>query len=99
MADDEQRARVGIRELRQNLSIYVDRVKVGETLEVTEHGRPVAELGPLRRPAKSLIEQMLADGRIISARRPFELPELLDLPDDAEPMSGELERMRDEDYQ
>ncbi len=94
----EQRARVGIRELRQNLSIYVDRVKDGETLEVTEHGRPVAELGPLRPPSKSLIEQMLADGRIVPAKRPFELPDLLELPDGAEPMSGELQQMRDEDH-
>jgi len=56
-------ARVGVRELRQNLSVYLDRVKNGETLEVTEHGQPVAQLGP--RPAKpvSIIDQMIADGR------------------------------------
>jgi prevent-host-death family protein len=39
-------ARAGIRELRQNLSQYVDRVKAGETIEVTERGRPVAALVP-----------------------------------------------------
>ncbi len=38
--------RAGIRELRQYLSRYVDRVKAGETIEVTEHGRPVAALVP-----------------------------------------------------
>jgi prevent-host-death family protein len=38
--------RVGIRELRQNLSRYLDRVKEGESLEVTEHGRIVARLSP-----------------------------------------------------
>jgi prevent-host-death family protein len=61
------RARVGVRELRQNLSVYLERVKNGETLEVTEHGRPIAQLGP--RPAKplSLIDQMIADGRITPA--------------------------------
>ena len=37
---------VGVRELRQNLSKYLDRVKVGETFTVTEHGREVARLGP-----------------------------------------------------
>jgi prevent-host-death family protein len=36
--------RVGVRELRQNLSKYLDRVKGGEALIVTEHGRPVARL-------------------------------------------------------
>ena len=38
--------KAGIRELRQNLSRYVDRVKAGETIEVTEHGRLVAALVP-----------------------------------------------------
>lgn len=38
--------RAGIRELRQNLSRYVERVKAGETIEVTERGRPVALLTP-----------------------------------------------------
>lgn len=37
---------VGIRELRQNLSVYLRRVAEGETLEVTERGRPVARLAP-----------------------------------------------------
>lgn len=37
---------VGVRELRQNLSRYLDRVKQGESLDVTEHGRVVARLSP-----------------------------------------------------
>ncbi|MDX6682152.1 MAG: hypothetical protein QOG94_2191 [Solirubrobacteraceae bacterium] len=37
---------VGVRELRQNLSKYLDRVKAGEGLVVTEHGRIVARLVP-----------------------------------------------------
>lgn len=37
---------VGVRELRQNLSKYLDRVKAGEDLVVTEHGREVARLIP-----------------------------------------------------
>jgi prevent-host-death family protein len=40
-------AKVGVRELRQNLSRYLDRIKSGETLLVTEHGREVARLVPL----------------------------------------------------
>jgi prevent-host-death family protein len=60
-------ARVGVRELRQNLSVYLDRVKAGETLEVTEHGQPVAQLGP--RPVKptSIIDRLIAEGRITPA--------------------------------
>lgn len=40
-------AKIGVRELRQNLSRYLDRVKDGESLVVTEHGREVARLVPL----------------------------------------------------
>ena len=58
--------RVGIRELRQNLSVYVERVKSGETLEVTEHGRPVAVLAPLPETTSSL-ERLVAEGRVTPA--------------------------------
>jgi len=39
--------RVGVRELRQNLSVYLRRVRRGESLEVTERGQPVAFLQPI----------------------------------------------------
>jgi len=63
---DEAPARVGVRELRQNLSIYLDRVKAGETLEVTEHGQAVARLSP-RVSRTSILDQMIADGRATAA--------------------------------
>lgn len=37
---------VGVRELRQNLSKHLERVKHGETLTVTERGKEVAKLVP-----------------------------------------------------
>ena len=55
--------RVGVRELRQNLSVYLQRVKDGESLEVTEHGRPVAVLAPRGEPT-SAYDRLLAEGRI-----------------------------------
>lgn len=36
-----------MRELRQNLSVYLRRVRRGESHEVTEHGRPVVVLQPV----------------------------------------------------
>ena len=42
--------RVGVRELRQNLSVYLRRVRRGEKLEVTERGHPVAVLQPIVAP-------------------------------------------------
>lgn len=66
----EHHPRVGIRELRQNLSLYVDRVRAGEALLVTEHGHVVAQLGPVPERPNSLLERMVGDGRITPARIP-----------------------------
>lgn len=38
---------VGVRELRQNLSVYLRRVAQGERFVVTDRREPVAELVPL----------------------------------------------------
>ena len=38
---------VGVRELKQRLSEYLDRAERGEVLRVTDRGRPKAVLGPL----------------------------------------------------
>jgi prevent-host-death family protein len=69
--------RVGVRELRQNLSVYLARVIAGERLEVTERGNPVAMLIPIR-PGATLVERLVAEGRAIPAScvpgTPTELP-------------------------
>jgi prevent-host-death family protein len=59
----EHPARVGVRELRQNLSVYLERVRAGERLEVTERGHPVAALIPLPKPSTAL-ERLVATGRV-----------------------------------
>lgn len=55
--------RVGIRELRQNLSVYLRRVLKGEVLEVTDRGVSVAILAPLPE-ASTALEQLVATGRV-----------------------------------
>lgn len=60
--------RVGVRELRQNLSKYLRRVERGERLEVTEHGRPVAVLAPLGEPEGPLA-RLVAAGRVTTPQR------------------------------
>ncbi|QGQ18100.1 type II toxin-antitoxin system prevent-host-death family antitoxin [Cellulomonas sp. JZ18] len=45
-------ASVGIRELKQNASAVVARVAAGETVTVTDRGRPAAQLTPI--PASPL---------------------------------------------
>lgn len=65
--------RVGIRELRQNLSVYVKRVREeGRAYEVTERGEPVARLTPLQERPTSIIDQMIADGRITPATKSWD---------------------------
>lgn len=41
------RSEVGIRDLKNGLSKYIDRVRAGEEVIVTDRGRPVAKLSPL----------------------------------------------------
>lgn len=38
---------MGVRDLKQNASQVLRRVKAGESLEVTERGRPIARLTPV----------------------------------------------------
>lgn len=61
-------ARVGIRVLQQHASEAVARAAAGETLEITDRGRPVAQLVPLR---TSGIERLLAAGLLRASRRPL----------------------------
>ena len=54
---------VTVRELRQNLSVYLQRVEGGETLSVTKRGEPVAVLAPL--PGRGgPIDRLEAEGRL-----------------------------------
>jgi prevent-host-death family protein len=91
--------RVGIRELRQNLSVYVRRVRQeGRAYEVTERGEPVARLTPLEGRPMSRIERMIAEGRITPATRTGDaLPPPIPLPPGGRPLSEILQEMRDED--
>lgn len=88
--------RVGIRELRQNLSVHLRRVKRGESLEVTEHGRPVALLAPLPE-ASGTRERLLAAGKL--ERATATLAQLGPPPAEPQPsrsVSGALEEQRSE---
>ena len=59
---------VGVRELCQNLSVYLKRVAAGETLRVTEHGRPVAMLTPLPKQEESVLDRLIAQGLATPAK-------------------------------
>ena len=86
-------ARVGIRELRQRASELLRLVERGQTIEITDRGRPVALLTPL--PDGSAYERMLAAGEIDAASADIdELPPPLVLPAGVEAPSQILARLR-----
>lgn len=58
---------VGVREFRDGLSKYLSQVKEGESLTVTEHGRPIARITPT---GDSVVDRLIAEGRITPARQP-----------------------------
>jgi prevent-host-death family protein len=53
-----ERDQVGVRELRDHLSQYLDRVKAGTEVVVTEHGLPIAYLVP--RPRSQKLADLIA---------------------------------------
>ncbi|HET8971248.1 MAG TPA: type II toxin-antitoxin system prevent-host-death family antitoxin [Candidatus Nanopelagicales bacterium] len=65
--------RIGVRELRQHASRYLDRVKAGETVEVTERGTLVALLVPPD-PGVTARERLVAQGRLVPATSALRLP-------------------------
>jgi prevent-host-death family protein len=88
--------RVGVRELRQNLSVYLRRVRRGEALEVTDRGQPVAVLQAIA-TSDDVLARLAA--RQIPLRRG--LGNLADLPPPAKvelerPLSDVLEALRED---
>ena len=58
-------ASVGVRELRNNLSRYLRRLRDGESVVITDHGKPVGELMPaaagrIAEQARQLVRQGVA---------------------------------------
>ena len=89
-------ATVGIRELRQRASELLRRVEAGETIEVTDRGRPVAVLAPL--PEAEPLGRLRAAGEVVPAVGKLEdLPKALPLPAGKEPPSAILARLRRDD--
>jgi prevent-host-death family protein len=64
--------RIGIRELRDNLTATIRRVRGGETFEVTHDGEPVAVLAPVKR---SRLDELIAVGQATVPTQPLTLPE------------------------
>ena len=85
---------VGVAELRRNLSRYLRRVERGERLTVTDHNRPVAELGPPSTTGAAL-DRLIAAGRVTRPARRG-IPEPLELGGDPYALSRALDEIRGE---
>ncbi len=82
-------AEVGIRALKQNASAVVAAAAAGETVTVTDRGRPVAQLTAL---PSSPLERLVAAGRARPPRRDIrDLP----APEPGHSASAALQAMRD----
>lgn len=55
---------VGTRQLRNHLSAYLRRVKAGETITITERGKPVGQIVPVQADLSSRLKKMAEAGVI-----------------------------------
>jgi prevent-host-death family protein len=84
---------VGVRELRQRASELLRLVAGGESIEVTDRGRPVAILGPV--PGGSPLERLRDLGEVTAGQGDLDdLPDPLPLPTGRETPSAALARLR-----
>ncbi len=82
-------AEVGIRALKQNASAVVAEAAAGETVTITDRGRPVAQMTAI---PSSRLESLIAAGRARRARHDLnELP----APETGPNLSAALAEMRD----
>jgi prevent-host-death family protein len=87
---------IGIRELRQHASIYVDLAEKGYTVDITNRGRLVAQLIPARSP-ESVLERWIAAGLIEPAEESGGVADLEPYPPTGRSASDILRKVREED--
>jgi prevent-host-death family protein len=55
---------VGVRDLKSRLSEYLRQVKAGETIVITEHGKPVGRIVPATQSLDDRLQAMVQAGLI-----------------------------------
>ena len=56
---------VGIRDLKAQLSEYLRQVKAGETVIITEHGRPIGRIVPEPESLEEHIQRLMDSGELL----------------------------------
>lgn len=84
-------AKIGVRELRQHASRYIERVRAGESIDVTLRGLVVARLVP---PASDPWTDLVDAGRVQPPRE--SLLEVAPIESSVD-LSSELDELRDDE--
>lgn len=88
---------MGLRDLRHHTSEVLARVRHGETIDVTEHGRLIARIVPVGEPEPTpMLARLVASGRATLARRPGYRPRIRP-GDGTDKLSEALAAVRDEE--
>lgn len=89
---------VTVSELNRQTAKVLDRIKAGESLEISEHGQPIARLLPtIPGTGSPLLDRLIAQGRAIPAANPGPIPPMPSHDDSEQSVSlnAALAEMRD----
>jgi prevent-host-death family protein len=88
---------VGLRDLRHHTGEVLARVRHGETIDVTEHGRLIARIVPVEeRQPTPVLARLVVSGRASLARRPGYRPRMRS-GDGTDRLSEALTALREEE--
>jgi prevent-host-death family protein len=97
-ATTDRSPHIGVRELRQNASRYLELVEAGDTLDVTRNGKVVARLVPVERGDDDPLAELLATGALRLPEDPGDLLDVIPaISDNPTAVSEALAALRAED--
>jgi prevent-host-death family protein len=59
-----QDTEAGVRQLKTNLSTYLSRVKAGQTVLITERGKPIGRIVPIAESVEERLERLSQAGLV-----------------------------------
>ncbi|HLS62342.1 MAG TPA: type II toxin-antitoxin system prevent-host-death family antitoxin [Ruania sp.] len=90
----EPDGQVGVRELRLQTRAVLARIQMGESVEITAHGRPIARLMPLAEAGTPpVLERLERAGQLSRATRPGQRPRMRSS-DGSPPLGDTLAELR-----
>lgn len=96
MYHDAMTEQVGVRELRDRISSYLERARAGEQIEITDRGRPIAMLVPLPE-SRMILAELVAAGKVRPAERAWRPgARRMPVPPGARPPSEHLRELRED---